>query len=86
MELSQGEMILKPKTQEFSSLFMIHRLYVMHAPIRFYEYISNGLGIMALTRSRTYGQTGGQTDGRTGRTGVTLNALPRFFDYSGAYK
>ena len=26
----------------------------------------------------------GRTDGRTGRTGVTLNALPLFFEYAGA--
>ena len=26
----------------------------------------------------------GQTDGRTGWTGVTLNALPLFFEYAGA--
>ena len=25
-----------------------------------------------------------RTDGRTGRTGVTLNALPLFFEYAGA--
>ena len=36
--------------------------------------------------SGTYGRTGGRTDGRTGRTGVTLNALPLFFEYAGALK
>ena len=46
---------------------------------------------MARTRKwdvRTDGQTDGRTDGRTdvrtGRTGVTLNALPLFFEYAGA--
>ena len=42
---------------------------------------------MARTRKwdvRTDGRTDGQTDGRTGRTGVTLNALPLFFEYAGA--
>ena len=36
--------------------------------------------------SGTYGRTDGRTDGRTGRTGVTLNALPLFFEYAGALK
>ena len=27
-----------------------------------------------------------RTDGRTGRTGVTLNALPLFFEYAGGIK
>ena len=39
MELSQGEIIQKPKTQELSSLFMTHRLIVMYAPVKFHEYI-----------------------------------------------
>ena len=39
MELSQGEIILKPKKQELSSLFMTHRLIVMYAPVKFHEYI-----------------------------------------------
>ena len=39
MELSQGEIILKPKMQELSSLFMTHRLIVMYAPVKFHEYI-----------------------------------------------
>ena len=32
MELSQREIIQKPKMQELSSLFMKHRLIVMYAP------------------------------------------------------
>ena len=39
MELSQGKIIQKQKMQELSSLFMTHRLNVMHAPIKFHEYI-----------------------------------------------
>ena len=42
---------------------------------------------MARTRKwdvRTDEQTDVRTDGRTGRTGVTLNALPLFFEYAGA--
>ena len=50
MELSQAEIIQKPKMQELSSLFMTHRLNVMHAPIKFHEYIPYGLGVMARTR------------------------------------
>ena len=72
MELSQGEIIQKPKMQEFSSMFVTHRLNVMHAPVKFHEYIPYGLGDMA----RTLSGTCGQMDGHTGRIGVTLNALP----------
>ena len=50
MELSQGEIIQKPKMPELSSLFMTHRLNVMHAPVKFHEYIPYGLGVMARTR------------------------------------
>ena len=39
MELSQGEIIQKPKLQELSSLFMTHSLIVMYAPVKFHEYI-----------------------------------------------
>ena len=39
MELSQGEIIRKPKMRELSSLFMTHRLIVMYAPVKFHEYI-----------------------------------------------
>ena len=49
MELSQGEIIQKPKMQELSSLFITHRLNVMHAPVKFHEYIPYGLGVMART-------------------------------------
>ena len=43
MKLSQGHIFQKPKMQELSSLFMTHRLNVMHAPMNFYEYITYGL-------------------------------------------
>ena len=76
MKLSQGETIQNPKMQEFSSLFMTYRFDVMHAPVKFHEYTPYGLGVMARTQSGTYGQT----DGRTGRAGVTPNALPLFFE------
>ena len=49
MEPSQGEIIQKPKTQELSSLFLTHRLSVMHALVKFHEYIPYGLGEMAQT-------------------------------------
>ena len=84
MELSQAEVIQKPKMQELSSLFMTHRLNVMYAPVKFHEYIPYGLGVMARTRSGTYRRTDRQTDGRTdrrtGRTGLILNAHPLFFE------
>ena len=50
MELSQGAIIQKPIMQELSSLFMTHRLNVMHAPVKFHEYIPYSLGVMARTR------------------------------------
>ena len=50
MELSQGEIIQKPKMQELSSLFMTHRLIVMYAPVKFHEYIPYSLGVIARTR------------------------------------
>ena len=62
MELSQGKRIQKQKKQELSSLFMTHRLNVMYAPVKFHEYIPYGLGVMARTRSATYGRTDRQTD------------------------
>ena len=49
MEPSQGEIIQKPKMQDLSSLFMTHRLSVMHALVKFHEYIPYGLGEMAQT-------------------------------------
>ena len=39
---------------------------------------------MGRTDGQTDGRTDGQTDGPMGRTGVTLNALPLFFEYAGA--
>ena len=50
IEPSQGEIIQKPKMQELSSLFMTHRLSVIHALVQFHEYIPYGLGVMAWTR------------------------------------
>ena len=50
MEPSQGEIIKKPKMQELSSLFMTHRLSVMHALVKFHKHIPYGLGVMARTR------------------------------------
>ena len=50
MEPSQGEIIKKTKTQELSSLFLTHHLSVMHAMVKFHEYIPYGLGVMARTQ------------------------------------
>ena len=44
------EIIQKPKMQELSSLILTHRLSVMHALVKFHEYIPYGLGVMAPTR------------------------------------
>ena len=76
MELSQAEIIQKPKMPELSSLFMTHRLNVMYAPVKFHEYIPYGLGVMARTRSGM----DRRTDRRMGRTGVMLNAHLLFFE------
>ena len=42
-----------------------HRINGMHALIKFPEYIPYGLGVMAGTRSGTYGPTYGWMDGQT---------------------
>ena len=60
MELSQGKIIQKRKTQELSSLFMIHRRNVMHAPVKFHEYIPYGLGVMAWTRLTIWNEVNGK--------------------------
>ena len=39
VEPSQGDIIQKPKMQELSSLFMTHHNNVMHALVKFHEYI-----------------------------------------------
>ena len=49
MEINQGEVIQKQKMQELSSLFMTHRINVMYALVKFHEYISYSLGVMART-------------------------------------
>ena len=64
MELSRGEMIQNPKMQELFSLFMTHRLIVMHAPVKLHEYIQYGLGVIARTRSGVYRQTDRVRDGQ----------------------
>ena len=47
MKPSQGEIIQKPKMQESFSLFMTHHINVMHALVKFHEYIPYSLGVMA---------------------------------------
>ena len=76
MELSQGQIIQKPNKQELSSLFMTHHLNVMCVPVKFHKYIPYGLGVMARTRNGT----DIHMYVRMGRTGITLNALPLFFE------
>ena len=55
MEPCQGEIIQKPKMQELSSLFMTHRLIVMHALVKVHEYIPYDLGVMARTGIKSRG-------------------------------
>ena len=50
MQLRQGKIIQKQKMQELSSLFMTHRINVMHALVKFHEHILYSLGVMARTR------------------------------------
>ena len=50
MQLRQGKIIQKQKMQELSSLFMTHRINVMHALVKFQKYIPYSLGVMARTR------------------------------------
>ena len=50
IEPSQGEIIQKPKMQELPSLFMTHHINMMHALVKFHEYIPYSLGVMARTR------------------------------------
>ena len=50
MEPSQGEIIQKPKMKDLSSLFMTHHINMMHALVKFHEYIPYSLGVMARTR------------------------------------
>ena len=54
MQLRQGKIIQKPKMQELSSLFMTHCINVMHALVKFHEYIPYSLGVMALTPLTTW--------------------------------
>ena len=42
--------LFKTKMQELSSLFMTHHINVMHALVKFHEYIPYSLGVMARTR------------------------------------
>ena len=50
MELNQGKIIQKRKMQELSSLFVTHHINVMHALVKFHEYIPYSLGVMAQHR------------------------------------
>ena len=49
MQLRQGKIIQKQKMQELSSLFMTQYINVMHALVKFHEYIPYSLGVMART-------------------------------------
>ena len=73
MELSQGQIIQKPNKQELLSLFMTHRLNVMHAPVKFHKYIPYGLGVMAQTQIGTDVRT--YTERKKKRR---VNFIPKF--------
>ena len=49
MQLRQGKIIQKQKMQGLSALFMTHRINVMHALVKFHEYIPYSLGVIART-------------------------------------
>ena len=48
--ISQGQIIYKPNKQDLSSMFITHRLNVMHASVNFHKYIPYGLEVMAHKR------------------------------------
>ena len=53
MELNQGEIIQKQKKTKNARvvfLFLTHHINVMHALVKFHEYIPYSLGVMAPTR------------------------------------
>ena len=54
------EIIQKPKMQGLSYLFMTHRLSVMHALVKFHEYISYGLGVMVRTQLTVWNKVKGK--------------------------
>ena len=60
MEPSQGEIIQKPKMQELSSLFMTYHINVMHALVKFHEYIPYSLGVMVPTRFTIWNKVKGK--------------------------
>ena len=60
MEPSQGEIIQKPKMQDLSSLFMTHHIDVMHALVKFHDYIPYSLGVMAPTRFTIWNKVKGK--------------------------
>ena len=47
MQLRQGKIIQKQKMQELSFLFVTHRINVLHALVKFHEYIPYSLGVMS---------------------------------------
>ena len=46
MQLRQGKIIQKQKMQELPSLFMTHRINVMHALVKFHNNITNNINYM----------------------------------------
>ena len=52
MELSQGQIIQKRNKQELSSLFIIHCLNVMHAPVMLKSYGQDTVCYMELSQGQ----------------------------------
>ena len=78
MELNQGKIIQKPKNARV--------VFLVHDPSSYCDVCTCEVSSIYSIRFWSYdpdtkvGRTDGQTDRRTGRTGVTLNALPLFFE------
>ena len=70
MQLRQGKIIQKQKMQELSSLFMTHRINVMHALVKFHEYIPYSSGVMARTRLTIWNLVKGDNFSKTKNAGV----------------
>ena len=88
MEL-QGQIIYKPNKQEVSSMFITHRLNVMHESVNFHNYIPYGLGVMAHTRFnilfvlRFYGPVNPMGSSRAWSVYLTTCLLGRLSPLSG---
>ena len=76
MELNEGEIKIKNARVVF----------LVHDTSSYFDVCTCEVSGIYSIRFWSYGpdRKVGRTDGRTGRTGVTLNALPLFFELAGA--